>query len=498
MGLKDGPQGISDGPSTSLLDRLSVSSSHSTAKMEPDIVADDAGAGSRGAGGNDNVLPVSKEAVDDFLASILDKELSSDDIPHSQHTPADAPPERPPFLGPQSPHSALLEECRKLMLPQIMQNAFNRNPLIDDNSLGHHVRALMTDDWCEEMIGHAQRAVAQLRERDARLRLDGSNTGPKRRRELDGDEMTVRQVTQPMSPPSEVVVRLDVSKAEPEGNGLSQDVVQATLESAVNIMTEYLAVDKTPLRMSAEVTLEQQPSAVYMSGQTEPVSSASVVPDKSDAPMYQDTPEEPPAHSQDLSRVPSLWAMTVGSRRPEIAEILFKVENDDAMAAQRWARRHMEFDEDAAQVSVHLLCLPTTAVASANQNLSPAASPESVATSLWNISTTWPPVGSLLVEVNPGHSYSSRIFLPLDMTPNTGPLDISAFICPGENRIRLVQLRELSAFVFVVHAGAPTAEERRHFAARAAEAQKWTKFLSKASARMPSRVSNQRNGVLVA
>lgn len=68
-----------------------------------------------------------------------------------------------------------------------------------------------------------------------------------------------------------------------------------------------------------------------------------------------------------------------------------------------------------------------------------------------------------------------------------GPLDITAHIHAGENVLRLIQLRDTSDHVFVVHAAIPSRVERRRFAAIDARSRQWLQFLNRVISTSESR-----------
>ncbi|KAH9831646.1 uncharacterized protein C8Q71DRAFT_687822, partial [Rhodofomes roseus] len=114
-------------------------------------------------------------------------------------------------------------------------------------------------------------------------------------------------------------------------------------------------------------------------------------------------------------------------------------------------------------ISVHLLCLPALAVAEANSSLGASASPSAMTDALRNIPTQWPPKGALVVDVNgvgqPAVLPVSNLSLTSCKDAAGGAVDITPHIRPGANTVRLIQLRDLSEWVFVVHACTPSDDE---------------------------------------
>ncbi|RDX57190.1 hypothetical protein OH76DRAFT_1328211, partial [Lentinus brumalis] len=108
-------------------------------------------------------------------------------------------------------------------------------------------------------------------------------------------------------------------------------------------------------------------------------------------------------------------------------------------------------------VAVHLLCLPQASVTSVVDNLGPDATPADIVAALWEMKPDWPAQGSLVVQVGPSLQKDpsrpvGRAWLPLDLRPDLGHLDITSCIGPGKNSINLIQLQGMSDRFFAVHA----------------------------------------------
>ncbi|EKM58556.1 uncharacterized protein PHACADRAFT_252993 [Phanerochaete carnosa HHB-10118-sp] len=84
-------------------------------------------------------------------------------------------------------------------------------------------------------------------------------------------------------------------------------------------------------------------------------------------------------------------------------------------------------------------------------------SPEAFATMLWKMKTKWPPRGQLIVEMNT-HRESRAAWLPKQMGPDDGPIDVTPYIAPGDNIIRFVQLSGQADRLFVLYVGRPDGE----------------------------------------
>lgn len=460
--------------------------------------------------------PVSETAVENFLASVLDPNLVDT---HNHHAVSSGPEQSESSEAPRDASSAstssyVLEECRRLLVPQVIRNAQCRDPHVDYEVLAARVQELATDEWCKEMVGHAKRVVSEMQSRgivhgnDNTQHVEaagtggggGSRAGVKRVRiEDEANEPHVRGSKIPRTDGQlDAAAGRGRSRDETEIGGAAQSDALFTLDSAIRIVKDCLAPDETPASGQPHRPLSAAPQSMPDTPLHAPASGYSSQSGLSAADIDKEAPSiatlEPRASSEDqladsppLNRVPGLWAMTVGSKIPDISMIPFIVEDDTASAAHRWAHRDIGFDDTDTHISVHLLCLPTATVAEVNRSLDPAASPAEVAAALWRIPTSWPAKGTLVIEANPGHSVSSHAFLPSVLGEINGPLDITAHIHAGENVLRLIQLRDTSDHVFVVHAAIPSRVERRRFAAIDARSRQWLQFLNRVISTSESR-----------
>lgn len=69
---------------------------------------------------------------------------------------------------------------------------------------------------------------------------------------------------------------------------------------------------------------------------------------------------------------------------------------------------------DKPRLCLRILCLPTDLVQSVQATIQPGASAEDVAIALSTIEESWPPIGNLIIEVNPGTSHG-HTWLPFDL-----------------------------------------------------------------------------------
>jgi hypothetical protein len=133
----------------------------------------------------------------------------------------------------------------------------------------------------------------------------------------------------------------------------------------------------------------------------------------------------------------------------DILEAAFDVSLDTAV---QW-RLHSTDEAGAFEpkVSLRLLCLPTSLVASTYQTIDLPATPADIANAMWSIETQWPSRGKLVVEVNSRRKWGRSLF-GRDLAPNGPPVDVTSCVRPGRNVVRFMQLGDLSQCMFVLHA----------------------------------------------
>ncbi|KIP03497.1 hypothetical protein PHLGIDRAFT_20230 [Phlebiopsis gigantea 11061_1 CR5-6] len=108
-----------------------------------------------------------------------------------------------------------------------------------------------------------------------------------------------------------------------------------------------------------------------------------------------------------------------------------------------------------------LLCLHTADVEKAAVK-NPTATPEEFASAMWNVQTKWPRRGQLLLEVN-GETDTPGSWIPKQLGPEDGPVDLTPHIVPGINTIRIIQLAAQTDRIFIVYAGSPPEDEVKEF-----------------------------------
>jgi hypothetical protein len=103
--------------------------------------------------------------------------------------------------------------------------------------------------------------------------------------------------------------------------------------------------------------------------------------------------------------VPGLWFVKVGLNHMDVVNMTFEV---DAEVASRCR------GQNASNIAVRLVCLPTASVEETYKQLDPAASAEVVTDAMRSIKPEWPPKGKIIVEVNPGAKVG-RSWLPQEL-----------------------------------------------------------------------------------
>ncbi|KAJ3557608.1 hypothetical protein NM688_g1387 [Phlebia brevispora] len=151
-----------------------------------------------------------------------------------------------------------------------------------------------------------------------------------------------------------------------------------------------------------------------------------------------------------LEPVLGLWFVSMGRSLAAVYDIEFEVSEASAAAAKRWNERFKTSDSGAPYACITLHCLPVDAVAKVNAELDPNAAPATVVAALQSIPTQWPHPGKLILQLNDDSPVSRRYF-PNELGPKDGPLDMSGHIIPGRNTLKVIQLADLSACVFVLY-----------------------------------------------
>ncbi|KIJ92988.1 hypothetical protein K443DRAFT_61974, partial [Laccaria amethystina LaAM-08-1] len=153
--------------------------------------------------------------------------------------------------------------------------------------------------------------------------------------------------------------------------------------------------------------------------------------------------------------VPGLWFVKMGSKYTNILECSFEVDKE---TAAKWDIPEISPGERTApsrmgkpRLSLQILCLPTDLVQSVQATIQPGASAEDVAIALSTIEGRWPPIGNLIIEVNPGTSHG-HTWLPFDLQPTSPSVNLEDHIHEGRNVVRLIQLAGMADRIFVLYA----------------------------------------------
>ncbi|KAI0925634.1 hypothetical protein AcW1_008017 [Taiwanofungus camphoratus] len=241
-----------------------------------------------GAGPRDtehqNVLPASDLAADNLVAhlsklDVINKLLQS---MNATSGPADKSPPHPPPLSTLSPSSPeAMEECRRLMIPQLVQNAWLRDRSLDRNALERRVRELLTDEWCTEMVQSAKEVMSQMLQKRAGEAVEVAGecaAGLKRPREADDQEGPPRGAkSQRLESLAGASAGETTSSTSPDvGKAKSPGLLDTTiLDSAVRAMEDYLDRSSVPkvntqLASSAKSSSPTDiPTSVPISGRAE-------------------------------------------------------------------------------------------------------------------------------------------------------------------------------------------------------------------------------------
>ncbi|CDO69724.1 hypothetical protein BN946_scf184687.g9 [Trametes cinnabarina] len=501
-----------------------------------------------------------------------------EDIEIASHTSMSTEPATSPQPSEPLP-SHLLEKCRSLLLPSIVQLAIRRNPGLDPKIAEKRAMARLSGDKCSELIKLARRMREQIQEQEkatfmrapetprrasrgeakrsreddwgpdepatkllrihspddkrdggrATEPLDAASPLPSTWRTDDHDRdsgVLTRETTHPLeTAASQHASRITTAKLASPGQSetpmLTSDLLSGSI-SNLSLQSSLVASNHESLsgQMHAPLPAEwgsssassveralsagtDHPSVAFshpisataltprlsLSRARSPAEHADTLPSISadlshlnnvtrtlhaspsntankEVPEAQHTiedeirvkedPKGMPQQQYPPALVPALWAAIGGKPSSDVEEVHFFVDDATADAARHWARRKETFSFEHRHVKVHLLCLPAAAVAVVHQNLPPDASREDIVDAMWNIKTEWPSRGTLLIDI------ASDDFLgPCMPEPDSGPLDITQAIHRGANKLRLIQLADMSSKLFVVHATEPSGEERR-------------------------------------
>ncbi|KAJ7842017.1 hypothetical protein B0H14DRAFT_3457116 [Mycena olivaceomarginata] len=178
-----------------------------------------------------------------------------------------------------------------------------------------------------------------------------------------------------------------------------------------------------------------------------PGRSTSFRPEDEYSPLDLQYPPSPPIYPSSWGResprgrldfnpcrnVPGLWFVKVGADASKILEVEFVFEPEfipclDPPQTEPSASAVQE-NPAKSKLSVTLLCLRTAAAVA-------------------SLEMAWPRDGTLFLDMNHGGS-NEKSWLPYEIDPSS-PLDVTSFIQPGLNIIRLIQLTGMTDRTFIL------------------------------------------------
>ncbi|KAJ7927171.1 hypothetical protein B0H13DRAFT_2557685 [Mycena leptocephala] len=156
--------------------------------------------------------------------------------------------------------------------------------------------------------------------------------------------------------------------------------------------------------------------------------------------------------SNPCRNVPGLWFVKVGADAAKILEIkfVFEPEFTPGLDLPQFEPSASAAQESPAksQLSVVLLCIRTAAVSTLHTALEPT--PERLTAAVAGLEMAWPRDGTLFLDINHGGK-NGKSWIPCEIDPAV-PLDVTSFIQPGLNIIRLIQLTSMADRTFILYA----------------------------------------------
>ncbi|KAI0342637.1 hypothetical protein BDW22DRAFT_126613 [Trametopsis cervina] len=170
------------------------------------------------------------------------------------------------------------------------------------------------------------------------------------------------------------------------------------------------------------------------------------------ASITEDNSSVPPAVEASPLALPNVLHAVIGRHTADVIDLTFEVAGELDAALRRWINRRTDPSPSPSYARLFLLCLSAAQIKEVYEQAGSSA--EQFANALRDVPTEWPQRGKLMVETNAGQP-SHHIFLPQQMGPQDGPLDITPVIQSGTNTIRLIQLGDLSDRLFILFAREP-------------------------------------------
>ncbi|KAJ6560529.1 hypothetical protein DFH09DRAFT_511463 [Mycena vulgaris] len=162
--------------------------------------------------------------------------------------------------------------------------------------------------------------------------------------------------------------------------------------------------------------------------------------------------------------VPNVWFSQVGTIAPSVVESAFVIEPAVAKALGILPAGPISNRPLSPKLRVALLCVPTTSLIEIQSIDSTGMldSSESMAATVAGLATSWPPAGTLILDMNKNldqdptgsggtETGQGKMWLPHDIDPRA-PIDVTAHLRAGRNIMRFIQLVGMSEHTFVLYA----------------------------------------------
>lgn len=364
--------------------------------------------------------PASETAVDELLAEVLENDVAKAQRDNPIRPSTDTTPNLNvmdrslPHMQPSADHNSVhadeqtqkpvavnvLDECRKLVMPHLLQNAIRRDPSVDQDRLRRQAETLFSDKCCGEFIDLAKRAVAQMREKQEREQrqdqedvAQGAST--KRTREdesgvveqsnkryrLDSPQTSdskspitnanVNLLPVPHEPEPIIETTIDSHTAPPVVLNEAEESNDRSIESASQMEAETTIAEHDqdsvhgppsevgpPLESShredeVPIEMDQVAAVVTATDVDRPISPPI-------SPVYGPEPPQvdgipissslatihpsPDAHLMPSTAVPIILAAVSGRSFANVLETTFDVEESLIPSLQRWAKRDLQFE----------------------------------------------------------------------------------------------------------------------------------------------------------
>ncbi|EKM78845.1 hypothetical protein AGABI1DRAFT_59988, partial [Agaricus bisporus var. burnettii JB137-S8] len=158
--------------------------------------------------------------------------------------------------------------------------------------------------------------------------------------------------------------------------------------------------------------------------------------------------------------IPGIWLLMNGSAKPEVFEHSFEISKE---VASEWNLPRLSINGEPttgskfriaqapSRLSWKLKCVLAESVDSMRQRLEEPGTAENLIRELGQFQSHWPPGGRLIVEVNPT-KVSGQTFYAKQLVSGVPFVELKQHIHEGTNRIRFIQLGDMSKYVFILYA----------------------------------------------